>query len=102
MSKEVAILINTTYIIVEIPIMFLVILKEKDALKPVFLVPDNAKYQHCNAVKNKAEDKEYQRQLTEYATTKGNADRECPQEPPLRMLIIPANNSTTGLFSNSE
>ncbi|MDR1172045.1 MAG: DUF3987 domain-containing protein [Bacteroidales bacterium] len=46
----------------------------------------------------KAEYEEYQRQLTEYTTAKDKADLERPQEPPLRMLIIPANNSATGLF----
>ncbi len=30
--------------------------------------------------------------------TKDKTDMERPQEPPLRMLIIPANNSATGLF----
>jgi len=47
---------------------------------------------------NKAEKEEYQRQLTEYSMTKDKTDIERPQEPPLKMLIIPANNSATGLF----
>jgi hypothetical protein len=47
---------------------------------------------------NKAEREEYQRQLTEYSMTKDKTDMERPQEPPLKMLIIPANNSATGLF----
>jgi len=47
---------------------------------------------------SKAEQEEYQRQLTEYAATKDKTDMERPQEPPLKMLIIPANNSATGLF----
>ena len=47
---------------------------------------------------SKAEQQEYQRQLTEYTMTKDKTERERPQEPPLRMLIIPANNSATGLF----
>jgi len=47
---------------------------------------------------NKAEKEEYQRQLTEYNGTKDKTDMVRPQEPPLRMLIIPANNSATGLF----
>ena len=47
---------------------------------------------------SKAEQQEYQRQLTEYTMTKDKTDMERPQEPPLRMLIIPANNSATGLF----
>lgn len=46
----------------------------------------------------KAENENYQRELAEYAMTKDKTDRERPQEPPLRMLIIPANNSATGLF----
>jgi hypothetical protein len=46
----------------------------------------------------KAEHEEYQRKQTEYAMTKDKTDLERPQEPPLRMLIIPANNSATGLF----
>jgi hypothetical protein len=41
---------------------------------------------------------EYQRQLTEYTMTKDKTDMVRPQESPLRMLIIPANNSATGLF----
>ncbi|MDR1181809.1 MAG: DUF3987 domain-containing protein, partial [Bacteroidales bacterium] len=47
---------------------------------------------------SKAEQQEYQRQLTEYSMAKDKTDMERPQEPPLRMLIIPANNSATGLF----
>lgn len=47
---------------------------------------------------SKAEQQAYQRQLTEYTMTKDKTDMERPQEPPLRMLIIPANNSATGLF----
>ena len=47
---------------------------------------------------SKAEQQEYQRQLTEYTMTKDKTDMERPQEPPLKMLIIPANNSATGLF----
>ena len=46
----------------------------------------------------KVENEEYQRKQTEYAMTKDKTDLERPQEPPLRMLIIPANNSSTGLF----
>lgn len=41
---------------------------------------------------------EYQIRLTEYAAAKNKAEVERPVEPPLRMLIIPANNSSTGLF----
>ncbi|HOG19604.1 MAG TPA: DUF3987 domain-containing protein, partial [Salinivirgaceae bacterium] len=47
---------------------------------------------------SKVEQQQYQRQLTEYTMTKDKTDMERPQEPPLRMLIIPANNSATGLF----
>jgi hypothetical protein len=47
---------------------------------------------------SKAEQQGYQRQLTEYSMAKDKTDMERPQEPPLRMLIIPANNSATGLF----
>jgi hypothetical protein len=47
---------------------------------------------------SKAEQQEYQRKLTEYTMTKDKTDMERPQEPPLKMLIIPANNSATGLF----
>lgn len=48
---------------------------------------------------NKAEFEAYQRDLTEYATAKGDkTNMEKPQEPPLKMLVIPANNSATGLF----
>lgn len=47
---------------------------------------------------SKVEQQEYQRQLTEYTMTKDKTEMEHPKEPPLRMLIIPANNSATGLF----
>jgi len=47
---------------------------------------------------NKNEQEEYQRQQTEYATTKDKTDMERPQEPPLRALFIPANSSATALF----
>jgi hypothetical protein len=47
---------------------------------------------------SKLEFEEYQRKLTEYAAAKNKADFERPQEPPIKMLIIPANNSATGLF----
>jgi transposase len=55
-SKEVTTLINTTYITAETVMEFPVQLKEKYALKPIFLVLDNARYQHCNAVMEKAEE----------------------------------------------
>ncbi|MBW8334342.1 MAG: DUF3987 domain-containing protein [Prolixibacteraceae bacterium] len=41
---------------------------------------------------------EYQCKLTEYAAAKNKSEVERPIEPPMRMLIIPANNSSTGLF----
>ena len=48
---------------------------------------------------NRAEFEAYQRELTEYAAAKGDKiNMEKPQEPPLKMLVIPANNSATGLF----
>jgi hypothetical protein len=46
----------------------------------------------------KAAYEEYQCKLTEYAAAKNKSGLERPVEPPLRMLIIPANNSATGLF----
>lgn len=46
----------------------------------------------------KAAYEEYQCKLTEYAAAKNKSGLERPQEPPLLMLIIPANNSSTGLF----
>ncbi|HRZ97528.1 MAG TPA: DUF3987 domain-containing protein [Paludibacter sp.] len=48
---------------------------------------------------NKVEFEIYQRELTEYAAAKGDkVNMEKPQEPTLKMLVIPANNSATGLF----
>jgi hypothetical protein len=48
---------------------------------------------------NKAEFEIYQRELSEYAAAKGDkVNMEKPQEPTLKMLVIPANNSATGLF----
>jgi hypothetical protein len=49
---------------------------------------------------NRAAFEEYQRELNNYTLANKNDKREMerPQEPPLRMLIIPANNSATGLF----
>jgi len=50
-------------------------------------------------VQNKAEFEIYQRELTEYSAAKGDkVNMEKPQEPTLKMLVIPANNSATGLF----
>jgi transposase len=53
-SKEVSTLINTTYITAETIMEFLILLKEKYSQKSICLVLDNAKYQHCNAVMEKA------------------------------------------------
>lgn len=47
---------------------------------------------------SKLEFEEYQRKLAEYASTKNKSEVERPKEPPVKMLIIPANNSATGLF----
>jgi hypothetical protein len=47
---------------------------------------------------SKLEFEEYQRNLTEYAATKNKAEAERPKEPPVKMLVIPANNSATGVF----
>ncbi len=47
---------------------------------------------------SKLEFEEYQRKLAEYASTKNKSELERPKEPPVKMLIIPANNSATGLF----
>ena len=47
---------------------------------------------------SKLEFEEYHRNLTEYAATKNKAETERPKEPPVKMLVIPANNSATGLF----
>ncbi len=41
----------------------------------------------------------YEAELAEYAISKrDNPSMEKPKEPPFRMLIIPANNSSTGVF----
>jgi hypothetical protein len=47
---------------------------------------------------SKLEFEEYQRKLTEYASSKNKSEVERPREPPVKMLVIPANNSATGLF----
>ena len=46
----------------------------------------------------KAEQEEYKLKLTQYNASSDKAHEEKPEEPPLRTLIIPANNSATGLF----
>jgi hypothetical protein len=53
-TKEVTTFVNTAYITAETVMDFLRLLKEKYSDKPVFLVLDNAKYQHCRAVMKKA------------------------------------------------
>ena len=47
---------------------------------------------------NKLENEEYKRQQIEYNANKKNPDVEQPQEPPLRVLFIPANSSATAVF----
>lgn len=48
---------------------------------------------------SKSEFEAYQRELTECAAVKGDkVNMEKPQEPLLKMLVIPAKNSATGLF----
>jgi hypothetical protein len=46
----------------------------------------------------KAEQEEYKLKLAQYNASSDKAHEEKPEEPPLRTLIIPANNSATGLF----
>lgn len=45
-----------------------------------------------------AEMENYKRQQAEYVANKKNPNAEQPQEPPQRMLIMPANNSSTGVY----
>jgi hypothetical protein len=45
-----------------------------------------------------AEKEQYEIDLSRYTATKNKEDVTKPQEPPLRTLFIPANNSATGLF----
>jgi len=47
---------------------------------------------------NKLEQEEYKRRQVEYAINKKNPDVEQPEEPPLRVLFIPANSSATAVF----
>ena len=51
MTKEITTLTNTTYITSDTLIQFLKTLKEKYNDKPIALVLDNARYQHCFVVK---------------------------------------------------
>jgi hypothetical protein len=46
----------------------------------------------------KIEQEEYKLKLALYTASSDKAHEEKPEEPPLRTLIIPANNSATGLF----
>ena len=50
-TKEVVTLTNTTYITSDTLIEFLRLLKEKFSDKPIAIVVDNARYQHCFVVK---------------------------------------------------
>ena len=53
-NKEITTLINTTYVTAETIVEFLGQLKEKYAQKPIYIVMDNARYQRCNFVMEKA------------------------------------------------
>ncbi|MDX9909850.1 MAG: IS630 family transposase, partial [Mariniphaga sp.] len=53
-SKEVITLCNTTYINAQTIVDFLIRIKERYADKPVKIVLDNARYQHCKFVKETA------------------------------------------------
>jgi transposase len=53
-TKEVITLSNTTYITSDTLIQFLKMLKEKYSDKPIAIVLDNARYQHCFVVKTVA------------------------------------------------
>ena len=55
-SKEVVTYINTTYITAETIIEFLQQLKMHYKEKPIVIVMDNARYQHCQLVLNRAEE----------------------------------------------
>lgn len=54
-TKQVVTLTNTTYITAETLIDFLRLLKKKFCDKPIVIVLDNARYQHCQAVMAMAE-----------------------------------------------
>ena len=54
-TKEVTTLTNTTYITSDTLIEFLKLLKEKFMDKPIAIVLDNARYQHCIVVKTMAQ-----------------------------------------------
>ena len=53
-SKEVTTHINTSYINAQVIVDFMVQIKSQYADLPIVLVMDNAKYQHCNLVLEKA------------------------------------------------
>jgi transposase len=55
LTKEVSTLINQTYITAETLVEFLNQLKEQYKDAPIFIVLDNARYQHCDFVKKTAE-----------------------------------------------
>ena len=54
-TKKVVTLTNTTYITADTLIEFLRMLKKKFCDKPIVIVLDNARYQHCHAVISRAE-----------------------------------------------
>ncbi len=47
---------------------------------------------------NEIEMDEFKRKQAEYVANKKNPDAEQPQEPPLRLLFVPANSSATAVF----
>ncbi len=47
---------------------------------------------------NEAERLEYKNRLNEYNCSKNKKSMEKPEEPPLRLLLIPANSSTTAVY----
>lgn len=47
---------------------------------------------------NKAEYEDYKHKQAEYVANKKDPDAEAPEEPPLRVLFIPANSSATAVF----
>ena len=47
---------------------------------------------------NEAEMMDYKQKMQQYNCAKNKADLEKPEEPPLRMLFIPANSSATAVY----
>ena len=47
---------------------------------------------------NEAEQMEYKQKMQQYNSTKNKSGLEKPEEPPLRMLFIPANSSATTVY----